>query len=206
MTKRKKAKFHILKRIKHKFVNLWNDRKVTNLRVSYFIKKDKKTTFYSRLFDTKQIFKKFYLNVSETAFKSTLFKSVHSLSRTKDSLIKNFEVRLDCALYRCNFVESIQKARQLINHGLVFINGKKIIFCNKKLKNLDLIEVLKKPKIFTYFLQQQQLEYYLINKPRGLNIEIDYQTFRFIFIFDLIAKKVFKPIKIQTNLITRFYR
>jgi len=206
MTKRYTAKYHILKRFKHKFKNLWNDDKAKSLRSSRYFKKSKKNTFYSRLIDTKQVFKRFYLNVSENCFKKTVFNSVSRLSRTKDNLIKNFEVRLDCVLYRSNFFQSIHKARQFISHGFIFVNGKKVTFCNAKLNNSDLVVISRKLNIFTNFSQKKYLETFLTSRARGINLEIDYRFFRLVFVFDVFSEKVYKPIKIQTNLITRFYR
>lgn len=206
MTKRLKAKYHILKRFKHKFKNLWNDNKAKSLRSLRYFKKGKKDSFYGRLIDTKQVFKRFYLNVSENCFKNALFNSVRCLSRTKDKLIKNFEIRLDCVLYRSNLFPSIHKARQFISHGFIFVNNKKVTFCNAKLNNSDLVIISRKLNIFTNLCQKECLETFLTNRVRGINLEIDYRFLRLIFVFDLVSEKVHKPIKIQTNLITRFYR
>lgn len=45
---------------------------------------------------------------------------------TGEFLLEHLERRLDSTLYRLKFAPTIQSARQLVNHGLVQVNGKKV--------------------------------------------------------------------------------
>ena len=53
---------------------------------------------------------------------------------TSENLIGLLEKRLDAIIYRAKFATTIFSARQLINHGHVKVNGKKLIFLLTQLK------------------------------------------------------------------------
>ncbi|GAA6059999.1 hypothetical protein JCM10212_001157 [Sporobolomyces blumeae] len=51
------------------------------------------------------------------------------------------EKRIDTVVFRCCFADSVYKARQLVIHGKVKLNGKKVTDANTKLEPGDLISV-----------------------------------------------------------------
>lgn len=57
------------------------------------------------------------------------------------------EHRLDCLLYRSGFISSIPAARQIINHGHVLVNDKKINISSFNCKIFDKISFKNNPKI-----------------------------------------------------------
>jgi small subunit ribosomal protein S4 len=63
--------------------------------------------------------------------------------KPSEILLFSLETRLDSILYRSYFVSSINSARQLIVHGNVFVNNKKITKSNFLLKRGDLIQISK---------------------------------------------------------------
>ena len=58
---------------------------------------------------------------------------------TGENLIGLLERRLDAVIYRAKFATTIFSARQLINHGHVKVNGKKV--------NIQVIQLKKKTQL-----------------------------------------------------------
>ena len=74
----------------------------------------------------KQKLKGYYGNLSEKQFRS-YYKTAASLKGdTGELLVGLLERRLDAIVYRLNLVPTIFAARQLINHGHVKVNGKRV--------------------------------------------------------------------------------
>lgn len=73
----------------------------------------------------KQKVKRFY-GVGERQFRIFFYKSAKKKGITGDNLLQALELRLDNILYRMNFASSRYHSRQLIKHGHVAVNGKKV--------------------------------------------------------------------------------
>ena len=65
---------------------------------------------------------------------------------TGENLIGLLERRLDAVIYRAKFATTIFSARQLINHGHVRVNGKKVNIGSYLVKEEDAIEIRDKSK------------------------------------------------------------
>jgi small subunit ribosomal protein S4 len=65
---------------------------------------------------------------------------------TGDNLFKILELRLDSIVYRLGLASSKRMARQIINHGNVLVNGKKIDLPRYQVKAGDIITVPEKYK------------------------------------------------------------
>lgn len=79
-----------------------------------------------------------YGGVSKSYLKRTL-KSL--LQKNNQQFLKVFERRLDTTLYRAKFAISIEAARQLIVHGKIFINDKRVLKKSYLLKEGDLVSL-----------------------------------------------------------------
>ena len=60
---------------------------------------------------------------------------------TGDNLLKLLELRLDNVVYKLGLAASRKMARQMVMHGLIFVNGKKIDVPRYQVKVNDLITV-----------------------------------------------------------------
>ena len=65
---------------------------------------------------------------------------------TSENLIGLLERRLDAVIYRAKFATTIFSARQLINHGHVKVNGKKVNISSYLVREEDTIEIRDKSK------------------------------------------------------------
>lgn len=64
--------------------------------------------------------------ITEKQFSGTVDKAAAAKSATGQILLENLELRLDNVVYRLGFAKSRMEARQLVSHGHVQVNGKKL--------------------------------------------------------------------------------
>ena len=88
---------------------------------------DRKTRLsdYGLQLREKQKLKRIY-GVLEKQFRLYYKKAARQNGSTGENLLKLLERRLDAVVYRARFSTTIFSARQLINHGHVKVNGKKV--------------------------------------------------------------------------------
>ncbi len=73
----------------------------------------------------KQKVKRFY-GLGEKQFRLFFERAAKSKGITGSDLLKTLELRLDNIIYRMNFASSRTQARQLIKHGHINVNGRKV--------------------------------------------------------------------------------
>jgi small subunit ribosomal protein S4 len=93
----------------------------------------------------KQKMKRIYCML-EKQFKITFQKAAGMPGKTGDSLISLLEKRLDNVVYRLRFASSRKQARQLVSHGHVWVNGKRVTIPSFQLKVNDKVELGEKAK------------------------------------------------------------
>ena len=103
-------------------------------------KKGKKLSNYGTQLQEKQKVR-FMYGLSEKQFKKTFetagkLKGVHG-----EDLLKLLESRLDNLVYRIGFATTRRAARQLVNHGHVTVNGKKVDIPSYTCKPGDVISL-----------------------------------------------------------------
>ena len=86
----------------------------------------------------KQKVKRFY-GVAEKQFRNFFSKAVQQKGITGENLLKMLELRLDNILYRMNFAYSRAHARQLIRHGHIQVNSRKVSIPSYQLRLDDAI-------------------------------------------------------------------
>jgi small subunit ribosomal protein S4 len=86
---------------------------------------DKKLSDYGKQLLEKQRLRAYY-GVMEKQFKNYAIKAINSKEKTGYALIKSLECRLDNITYRLGFATSIRQARQMVVHGHILVNGKKV--------------------------------------------------------------------------------
>ncbi len=88
-------------------------------------KRPKKMSEYGRQLSEKQKVKQMY-NMRERQFRRFFAIAVHTKGAPGDNLLSLLERRLDNTFYRLKMATSRKQARQLIVHGHVVVNGKKV--------------------------------------------------------------------------------
>ncbi len=85
----------------------------------------KKVTEYGRRLQEKQKLCRNY-GVTERQLRRVMIDARRASGPSGERLLELLERRLDNAVYRSGFARSIPAARQLVNHGHVLVDGKKV--------------------------------------------------------------------------------
>lgn len=91
----------------------------------------------------KQKMKRIYC-LLEKQFKNTFFKATKLPGKTGENLFMLLERRIDNVVYRMRFACSRKQARQLVSHGHVLVNGKRVNIPSYLLKANDRVEISEK--------------------------------------------------------------
>ncbi len=103
-------------------------------------KKSKKLSNYGVQLQEKQKLR-FMYGLSEKQFKATFVRAGKMSGVHGDNLFKLLESRLDNLVYRLGFSTTRRGARQLVNHGHITVNGKKVDIPSYTCKPGDVIAV-----------------------------------------------------------------
>ena len=87
-------------------------------------KRQKPTQFSYRLAEKQKL--RFYYGISENATVRYITLARRSNGPTAEVLIQLLEKRLDNLVYRRGFAQTIPAARQLVNHGHILVNNKRV--------------------------------------------------------------------------------
>ena len=88
----------------------------------------------------------YYGNMNERQFRNVYRKALKKKGNTTENFIGLLERRLDTVIYRAKFAITVFSARQLINHGHVRVNGKKVNISSYLVSEKDTIEIKDKSK------------------------------------------------------------
>ena len=149
MTKRLASKHKVDRRLK---VNLWGRPKspfnTRNYPPGQHGKSTKrgKTSDYGTQLEAKQKLKFYYGNMNERQFRNVFRKALKKKGNTTENFIGFLERRLDMVIYRAKFATTVFSARQLINHGHIKVNGKKVNISSYLVSEKDTIELKDKSK------------------------------------------------------------
>ena len=92
--------------------------------------------------------KAYYGNINERQFRNIYRKALSKKGDTTENLIALLD-RLDTVIYRAKFASTVFSARQMINHGHIKVNKKRVNISSYLVKDTDLIEVREKSKKLT---------------------------------------------------------
>lgn len=93
----------------------------------------------------KQRLKRIY-GMLEKQFHNVFEKAERMGGKTGDNLISLLECRLDNIVFRMRFAASRSQARQLVSHGHVFVNGRRVTVPSFTVKENDQVEIQEKSK------------------------------------------------------------
>ena len=203
MTKRLNSKHKVDRRLK---VNLWGRPKSPfNTRAygpgQHGQTRSSKPSNYGIQLNAKQKLKAYYGNINERQFRNIYKKATMLRGDTSENLIGLLERRLDAIIYRAKFSTTIFSARQLINHGHVKVNNKKVNIASYLVKEEDTIEIRDKSK------QLAIIDIALANKERDTPeyIQMDEKNKKLKFVRIPKFEEVPYPIVMEPNLVVEYY-
>jgi len=94
----------------------------------------------------KQKLKGYYGNIGEKQFRKYYDEAVRRRGDTGQNLIGILECRLDALVYRMKFAPTVFGARQLVNHGHILVNGRRLNIPSAMIKVGDIIELKEKSR------------------------------------------------------------
>ncbi len=158
---------------------------------------DKKLTEYGMQLLEKQRLREYY-NVMEKQFRSYVEKALKSNEPTGDNLVKQLESRLDNLVYRLGFASSIRQARQLVSHGHILVDGKKLDIPAYQVMPGQKISLKEKSRKVA--ILKENYEGAFLNNLPYLNKEENFQGTYLRY-----PERNEVPIEIQDNLVVEFY-
>ena len=96
----------------------------------------------------KQKVKRMY-GMFERQFRIFFTKAARERGVTGENLIRMLEKRLDNIVYRLHFAASRKQARQLVSHGHILVNGRRVTIPSYLVREADSIEVHDRAKRMT---------------------------------------------------------
>ena len=204
MTKRLNSKHKVDRRLK---VNLWgrpkspfNSRGYPPGQHGQSASKKKPSNYVIQL-EAKQKLKSYYGNINERQFRNIYKKAIMKKGDTAENLIGFLERRLDAVVYRAKLSTTIFSARQLINHGHVKVNGKKVNIASYQLKEEETIEIRDKSKQLAF------IDIALANKEREAPeyLQVDEKNKKVKFVRTPKFEEVPYPVVMEPNLVIEYY-
>src|SRR5579862_8079557 len=146
-SKRSEPKYKINRRLG---VNLWGRPKSPLNKREYgpgqHGQRRKKPSDFGTQLMAKQKLKGYYGNIGERQFRKLYEEAARRRGDTGENLIELLERRLDAVVYRMKLAPTLFASRQLINHGHVLVNGKRLNIGSAVLRDGDEIELRSRAK------------------------------------------------------------
>jgi len=119
---------------------------------------------------------------------------------TGEALMQLLELRLDNTVSRLGFATGIRSARQLVTHGHVLVNGRKVNIPSYNLKPGDVIEIKEKSKNLEIIKESLEKA-----KHRGIPpwLELDAENMRGKVLYVPSREEI--PVTAREQLVVEFY-
>jgi len=136
-------------------------------------------------------------NVTESQMQNYYHKATRMTGNTADFLVQLLETRLDAVLYRSGFARSLYQAKQLISHGHLMVNGKKVDIASYSVKVNDVISFKEKSRT----LQDIQDNIRYSNPPAYIEVSKADFTAKLLY----VPNPTEVPIQCETSLVIEYY-
>ncbi|GAB3124263.1 30S ribosomal protein S4 [Novispirillum itersonii] len=202
MSKRHSAKYKIDRRLG---VNLWGRAKSPLNKREYgpgqHGQRRKKPSDYGVQLMAKQKLKGYYGNISEKQFRKYYAEAVRRKGDTSENLIGILERRLDAVLYRMKFVPTVFASRQVVNHGHVRVNGKRVNIASYMIKEGDVVSIRDKSKEMPLIVEAAT------SSERDVPdyLDVDAKELKGTFVRTPKLADVPYPVQMEPNLVVEFY-
>jgi small subunit ribosomal protein S4 len=135
------------KLVRHLGVNVFNHPKALNREV----KKHKHSEYGEQLLEKQKL--KAYYGLLEKQFNNYVKKAINNTKENSgEILVQDLETRLDNIIYRLGFASSLRQSRQMVVHGHIFVNDKKVDRPSYKVKVEDELSLKASSRMNNLFL------------------------------------------------------
>jgi small subunit ribosomal protein S4 len=202
MSKRQESKYKIDRRLG---VNLWGRPKSPINRREYgpgqHGQRRKKPSDYGLQLMAKQKLKGYYGNIGERQFRRIYAEAVRRKGDTGENLVQLLERRLDAVVYRMKFAPTPFSSRQIINHGHITVNGKRVNIPSYRISDGDVVEVRQKSKQMGLILEAMQSN----ERDVPEYIQVDERAMKGTFVRAPAMGDVPYAVQMEPNLVVEFY-
>jgi small subunit ribosomal protein S4 len=153
--------------------------------------KSNKSEYGEQLRDKQKV--RIAYGLRERQFGAYINKAINTKGvNTQEMIFTLLESRLDNVVYRAGLANQRALARQLVNHGHIIVNGKKISIPSYSVRVGDVIEVRDGSKVLTYFAKlaekfeptvpawitadAKKMSFTIKDKPKELDKTLNFQT------------------------------
>ncbi len=203
MTKRVRAQHKIDRRLGE---NLWGRAKSpVNKRSSrpgqHGERRAGKMSDFGQQLRAKQKLKGYYGNITERQFNRVYQEATRLKGSTSEHLIGLLERRLDAVVYRGKLVPTVFSARQIVSHGHILVNGRRVTIPSFRVKIGDVIEVKEASRQLPVVLEGTK------SAERDVPdyIEADHNKMTLKFLRVPALADVPYPVQMEPNLVVEFY-
>ena len=161
----------------------------------------RKQSDYGKQLFAKQKLRFYYGDLTEKQFRRIFDKASNIKGDTSQLLIELLERRLDAIVYRMKFVPTIFAARQLVNHGHVKVNGKRVNIPSYTVKDGDEISLKDQSKEIAIIQEA------IVSQEREIPeyLEVDIKEFKGRYLRAPLMHDVPYPVTMEPNLVIEFY-
>ncbi|WP_291296460.1 30S ribosomal protein S4 [Elioraea sp.] len=202
MTKRAESKYKINRRLG---LNLWGRPKSPINKRDYgpgqHGQRRKKPTDFGTQLMAKQRLKGYYANIGERQFRRYYEEAVRRKGDTSENLIELLERRLDTVVYRLKFAITPFAARQIVNHGHIQVNGKRVNISSYLVKDGDVVEIKEKSKQLAAVLDAAQSS----ERDVPEYLEVDHRAMKGRYLRAPKLADVPYPVQMEPNQVVEFY-
>jgi small subunit ribosomal protein S4 len=195
---------------KHKFsrrigASLWGQAKSPVNRRNYgpgqHGQKGSKKSNYAVQLLAKQTLRMYYGGIGERQFRRYYAEAMRRRGDTGEILIELLERRLDAVIYRMKLAPTIFSARQMVNHGHVLVNGKRVTIPSYQVADETVVELKEKSKAMTPVLQAANDH----SREIPTYVEVDAAAFKGKFLRAPALLDVPYPVRMEPNMVVEFY-
>jgi len=204
MSKRLKSKHKIDRRMGE---NIWGRPKSPVNTKSYGPgvhgqKRKGKLSDYRVQLWAKQKLKGYYGNITEKQFRIIYKAAERKRGDTGTNLIALLESRLDAAVYRAKFAITVFAARQMVSHGHVLVNGKRVTIASYRLREGDVVSLTEKAQALAVVLEAVKTD----ERDVPSYVEVDYSSYTAKLVrYPQQLEEVPYPVHMSPQLIVEFY-
>ncbi len=143
---------------------------------------------------------KFMYGVSEKQFRALFAEAKRQDGNTGAILIQLLEQRLDNVVYRMGFATTRRFARQLVNHGHILVDGKRVDIPSFRVKTGQKIEIREKSKTNPQVVRAMEL-----TNQTGMVEWVDVEKEKLFGIFTRVPNRDEISIPVEERLIVELY-
>ncbi len=160
------------------------------------LKRRGKLSDYARQLLEKQKLR-FQYNVSERQMVNYFKKASRLTGNTGDFLLQLLESRLDALVYRAGFAPTIYAARQLVSHGHILVNGRRVNVPSYNVRPNSVVSVKESSRKIPMILDSIRS----VQPPPYIDLVKADFTFKFLY----VPPKEEIPVQVELPQVVEFY-